>query len=92
MKKLIAFLLMLTFAVPCLAAPDEMSDYLITAQEDGVIFGDEKGNLHENDYATRAEFLALAVRFLELSGGENVFLDVSDSDWFSKSIASAHRR
>ncbi len=90
MKKLLAFLLVLFFAVPCVAAPDEMNDYIITAQEDGVIFGDEKGNLHENDYATRAEFLALAVRFLGLSGGENAFSDVSDSDWFSKSVAAAY--
>ena len=90
MKKLVAFFLALTFAVPCLAAPAEMSDYLITAQKDGILFGDEKGDLHENEPATRAEFLALTVRFLGLTGGENVFSDVSEDDWFSGSVASAY--
>ena len=90
MKKLVAFLLVLTFAVPCLAAPVEMPDYLVSAQNDGVIFGDEKGDLHENEPATRAEFLALTVRFLGLTGGENVFSDVSENDWFAKSMAAAY--
>ena len=90
MKKLIAFLIVLTFAVPCLAAPSEMPDYLTAAQKDGVIFGDEKGDLHEDEPATRAEFLALVVRFLGLTGGVNVFSDVSDSDWFAESMSSAH--
>lgn len=90
MKKLAVLLLFLTFAVPCLAAPAELSDYLMTAQKDGVLFGDEKGDLHEDEPATRAEFSAIAVRFLGLTGGENIFSDVSDSDWFSEAMASAH--
>lgn len=91
MKRILAFLLILLIAMPCFAAPyGEMSEYLAKAQGEGIIFGDEKGNLREDEELTRAEFLAIAVRFWELSGGENVFSDVSEKDWFCKSIAAAN--
>lgn len=91
MKRILAFLLILLIAMPCFAAPyGEMSEYMVKAREEGIIFGDEKGNLREDEELTRAEFLAIAVRFWELSGGENVFSDVSESDWFCKSIAAAN--
>ena len=91
MKKFLAFLLIFSITLPCFAAQSgDMSEYLSKAQEEGVIFGDEKGVLNEDKEATRAEFLAIAARFWGLSGGENIFSDVAEKDWFCKSIAAAN--
>ena len=91
MKKFLAFLLVFSITLPCFAAKSgDMSEYLSKAQEEGVLFGDEKGVLNEDKEATRAEFLAIATRFWGLSGGENVFSDVTEKDWFCKSIAAAN--
>ncbi|MBR4173156.1 MAG: S-layer homology domain-containing protein, partial [Clostridia bacterium] len=90
MKRLLAFLLIFALLLPQnVTASSDVSEYLEKAQADGVIFGDENGNLQGDKEATRAEFLAIAERFWHLSGGENVFSDVKESDWFCKSIASA---
>ena len=91
MKKLLTFLLVFSITLPCFAAKSvDMSEYLSKAQADGIIFGDEKGVLNEDKKATRAEFLAIATRFWGLSGGENIFSDVTEDDWFCKSIAAAN--
>ncbi|MBR4720856.1 MAG: hypothetical protein IK057_03735 [Clostridia bacterium] len=91
MKKILAFLLVFSITLPCFAAQSgDMSEYLSKAQEEGIIFGDENGVLNEDKEATRAEFLAIATRFWGLSGGENVFSDVTEKDWFCKSIAAAN--
>ena len=91
MKKILIFLLVFLIALPCFATPfEDMEKYLVKAKEDGVLFGDEKGVLHEDDDATRAEFLAIATRFWKLSGGKNSFSDVKEGDWFCGSIAAAN--
>ncbi|MBR4723333.1 MAG: S-layer homology domain-containing protein [Clostridia bacterium] len=91
MKKFLIFLLIFIQAVPCFcASSDKMQEILSTARADGIILGDGKGNLHEEQEATRAEFLTFLVRFLELSGGENVFSDVSDGDWFEPFVSAAN--
>ena len=91
MKKFLIFLLIFSITVPCFSAPsDNMSEYLLAAKNDGVIFGNENGDLNEDKVAVRAEFLAILVRFLGLSGGENVFSDVKDDDWYAESIAAAY--
>lgn len=90
MKRLLIFLLVFAMAVPCLAEPaDTMEGYLASAQKEGLLFGDENGELRENETATRAEFLTLLTRFLGLSGGENEFSDISDGDWFAGAVAAA---
>ncbi len=88
MKK--AFILMLIFLL-CTgyARADGLESYLDDALKSGIIVGDEHGELHINKVATRAEFATIAVRFLGLSGGVNVFSDVSDTDWYAQSIAAA---
>lgn len=87
MKKILIMLaIFLMFAQPMLA---ENADYISRAAAEGIIVGDENGNFDGNAAATRAEFAAIAVRFLGLSGGVNVFTDVSDSDWFAESISAA---
>ena len=87
MKKIL--ILLIIFALSAQTALAESEDYVSRAYSDGIIFGDETGNFDGEKQATRAEFAAMAVRFFGLSGGVNVFGDVSDSDWFSQSIASA---
>lgn len=90
MKKILIFLLIFSITVPCFAYDSDISEYLTKAQSDSFVFGDESGDLHGDDEVTRAEFLAIAVRFWELSGGENVFSDVSEEDWFCKEVAAAN--
>jgi hypothetical protein len=91
MKKFLVFLLIFIQAVPCFSAStDKMQETLLAAQEEDIIVGDEKGNLRENEEATRAEFLAFLVRFLDLSGGENVFSDVNEGDWFEPFVSAAN--
>ncbi|MCR4718621.1 MAG: S-layer homology domain-containing protein [Firmicutes bacterium] len=91
MKKFLIFLLIFIQAVPCFAAsPEKMQETLLTAEAEGVISGDGKGNLREQEEATRAEFLTFLVRFLDLSGGENVFSDVNEGDWFEPFISAAN--
>lgn len=90
MKRLLIILLIFMQITPVFAArADKNSGYLLAAKNDGIIYGDENGNLREDDEATRAEFLAFLVRFLGLSGGENTFSDVSENDWFEKYISAA---
>jgi len=91
MKKFLIFLLIFLQTVPCFSAStDKIQETLLTAKAEGVIFGDEKGNLRADEEATRAEFLTFLVRFLDLSGGENAFSDVSEGDWFEPSVSAAN--
>lgn len=91
MKKFLIFLLIFIQTVSVLAKEAEsMPDCILAAQKEGIIFGDEKGNLHLEEEATRAEFLTFLVRFLGLSGGENVFSDISENDWFASCVAAAN--
>lgn len=91
MKKFLIFLLIFMQAMPCFSASsDKMQETLLAARADGIIFGDENGNLREEEEATRAEFLTFLVRFLDLSGGENVFSDVNEGDWFEPFISAAN--
>lgn len=91
MKKYLAFLLIFSITLPCFAASSrDASEYITKAIQEGIIFGDEKGVFRGDENITRAEFLAIAERFWGLAGGENVFSDVSEDDWFCKSIAAAN--
>ncbi|MDD6735018.1 MAG: S-layer homology domain-containing protein, partial [Clostridiales bacterium] len=87
MKRFVLLFLMLVMSAQTAAAQQE--DYISRAFAEGIIVGDENGNFDGDKQATRAEFAAIAVRFLKLSGGVNVFSDVSDSDWFADSVAAA---
>lgn len=88
MKKilLIVALLMLVSVGASAKAYDK---YINDAFKDGIIVGDEHGEFLGEKTATRAEFTAITVKFLKLSGGKNIFSDVNDSDWFTKDFAAA---
>lgn len=91
MKKFLILLLVFIQTASVLAAETEnMPHYLLSAQNEGIIVGDEKGNLHLEEEATRAEFLTFLVRFLGLSGGENVFSDINENAWFAPYFSAAN--
>ena len=91
MKRFLAVFLILSIILSCITVSSaDITEYILRAREEGIVFGDENGNLQEDKEVTRAEFLTIAARFWKLSGGENVFSDVAEDDWFCKSIAAAH--
>lgn len=86
MKKIFVFVLTLFLCANNVYAEE---DYMAKAVHDGIIVGGENGDLRGNVNATRAEFAQMAVKFLDIDGGVNVFSDVSDEDWFCESISAA---
>ena len=88
MKKILVLLLLAAFfAMPAEAAYES---YVETAIADGVISGDENGDVHAERQVSRGEFAVILSRFLNLSGGFNSFLDVSSDDWFHDAIVAAN--
>jgi hypothetical protein len=56
----------------------------------GIISGYDNGNFGPNDYVTREQFIAIAIRFATLNVGSGVtFSDVATSWWSYQYIASA---
>lgn len=56
----------------------------------GVIAGVGDGKFAPERAITRAEFTVIAMRFAELdTSGENIFTDVSESDWFYDHVVGA---
>lgn len=87
MKKIITLLILAAFfAMPVHASYES---YIETALRDGIISGDENGNVDNDRPATRAEFAVILTKFLNLSGGINTFSDVSAQDWFASAMATA---
>jgi len=88
MKKVIALLIATAlFATPVFAAYENYVDMAIV---DGVITGDENGNVNPDNPVTRAEFAVILTRFLNLSGGINTFRDISPRDWFHDAMVAAN--
>lgn len=95
MKKVVAFLTAFTLAAPAAGAQfydiseDEARDKIEYLAEKGIIEGVGENLYSPQKTVTRAEFAAMAVRALGYSGGENTFLDVSETDWFFESVSAA---
>ena len=88
MKRLLALLILTAFfAVPVSAAYE---NYVNLAIGDGVITGDENGNVNPDNPVTRAEFAVIVTKFLNLSGGINSFSDVAPHDWFHDAMVAAN--
>ena len=88
MKKVLAILLLAAiFALPVQASYDK---YVENAVSDGVISGDENGNLNSDQLVTRGEFAVILSRFLNLSGGMNSFSDVAPHDWFHDALVATN--
>lgn len=86
-KVLLLMLLSALFAVPAKA---HFESYVETAIQDGVILGDENGNVNAERSVTRGEFAVILTRFLNLSGGVNTFSDVALHDWFASALTAAN--
>lgn len=86
-KAIIPVLLSALLTMPVQA---QFESYVETAVRDGVVLGDENGNVHAEKLVTRGEFAVILTRFLNLSGGVNTFSDVSPHDWFATALATAN--
>lgn len=88
MKKILALFL----AGAMLGTPVSASyeNYIDAARSDGVIVGDESGEFQEEKIASRAEFAVMLTKFLNLSGGINIFSDVKGHDWFAGAMSAAN--
>ncbi len=68
----------------------QFENYVETAIRDGIVLGDENGNVNAENPVTRGEFAVILTKFLDLHGGVNTFADVSHSDWFANALASTN--
>ncbi|MBR5809043.1 MAG: S-layer homology domain-containing protein [Clostridia bacterium] len=88
MKK--ALVLMLLSALLATPVSAEFESYVDSAVRDGVVLGDENGNINAEKLVTRGEFAVILTKFLNLHGGVSTFPDVSPHDWFASALASAN--
>lgn len=88
MKKIIALLMLGAMLITPASAKYE--SYIDVARKDGVVAGNESGGFDEDKLASRAEFAVMLTKFLNLSGGINVFSDVHENDWFAKALCAAN--
>ncbi len=88
MKKVLV--LMLLSALFTLPAEAHFENYVETAIRDGVVLGDENGNVNAESLVTRGEFAVILTKFFNLQGGVSTFSDVSPHDWFASALASAN--
>lgn len=88
MKK--ALTLMLLSALLILPVQANFESYVETAIQDGVVLGDENGNVNAEKRVTRGEFAVILTKFLNLSGGVSTFSDVLPHDWFANAMATAN--
>jgi len=86
-KALVLMLLSALLATPVQAG---FESYVETAIRDGVVVGDETGNVNAERKVTRGEFAVILTKFLNLSGGVNTFSDVTPHDWFADALATAN--
>lgn len=65
--------------------------YANELKEKGILKGDDKGNFNPDKSVTRAEFITMIIRTLDLSQTdyEKSFSDVSETDWYAKTIQTA---
>lgn len=88
MKKILALLIL--GAVLSTTASASYENYIDAARSDGVVVGDENGDFNEEKIASRAEFAVMLTKFLNLSGGINMFSDVKGHDWFAPALSAAN--
>ncbi len=90
MKKILCMLLSAIMLTPAISAQSPISDYVQAALSEGIVSGDENGNIGADKFATRAEFVSMLTRFLNISGGMNVFPDISRDAWYEPSFSAAY--
>ena len=68
----------------------EFSDEIKELAKKGIITGKSESIFEPYSNMTRAEYATIIVRSFNLVGGENVFSDVMQSDWFYPYVVSAY--
>lgn len=86
-KVLVLVLLSALFTLPVQA---NFESYVETAINDGIVLGDENGNINAENPVTRGEFAVILTKFLNISGGVGTFSDVSHNDWFASALATTN--
>lgn len=73
--------------------PDSSArEAILYLAQKGIIKGDDRGNFNPSLMITREEFVALLVRMLKLSGGEDCgFSDVDSDSWYYSEICAAKK-
>ncbi len=69
---------------------NEFENEIKALAKNGIINGKTNNIFEPNSTMTRAEYATIIVKALKLEGGENVFEDVSESDWFYEYVISAY--
>lgn len=91
MKKFVSLFItfVMLFSVMCASASSPSDKLLAYLAQNGIMVGDQLGNLRLGDPVTRAEASkVLSVAFEIDSAGEEAFPDVDDSHWAKEYIAS----
>lgn len=62
-------------------------------QEEEILIGDDNGDFRPNDPITRAEFITVIIKSINLDtiSFDDVFSDVNEDDWFAKNIVTAEK-
>ncbi len=73
------------------AATEVSEDVIFDLSSLKILQGDENGELHLDEQVTRAEYVALMVRLIQMQDwdaqkGRTDFTDVQDSDWFYDAV------
>ncbi len=69
---------------------NEFQNEIKALAKSGIINGKSNNIFEPKSTMTRAEYTAIITRALNLEGGENVFEDISENDWFYKYVISAY--
>ena len=96
MKKVCSVILalsMLCLSMPAMAVTEKMVFELVSL---GIVQGDENGDMHVDEYITRAEFAKVLINLAgcedvaESSIAETVFSDVSPDNFYARYISFAY--
>ncbi len=69
---------------------NEFKNEIKALAKNGIINGKTNNIFDPDSTMTRAEYATIIAKALKLEGGENVFEDVSKSDWFYEYVISAY--
>ena len=95
MKRMISIMLVVILVMGSLAVYAETMTYGEELYDMRLILGDENGNLHENDFLTRAEMMVVIAQLngvvdeAENFAWTSSFLDVSPTAWYASIVAYA---
>ena len=69
---------------------NEFENEIKALAKSGIINGKSDNIFEPKSTMTRAEYTAIITRALNLKGGENIFEDINENDWFYEYVVSAY--